>query len=83
MVRKDLPFSVVRQDETDGADAMGHKSMEGGSAGSDDEVVHVHAVPGSQAFQVFQGHAPGTCHFACEISGHKEAGMVGTEVVEG
>jgi uncharacterized cupredoxin-like copper-binding protein len=38
---------------------------------------HVHAGPGDEAFELLQADAPGTYEFACEIPGHKEAGMVG------
>lgn len=45
--------------------------------------IQVVAARGSSSETTIMDPAPGTYEFYCSISGHKEAGMVGTLVVEG
>ncbi len=58
------------------ADASGH------SFDIDELGVHVPMAPGKPALALFKVTTPGTYTFYCSIPGHREAGMVGTLVVE-
>ncbi|HMQ33993.1 MAG TPA: cupredoxin domain-containing protein [Chloroflexaceae bacterium] len=44
--------------------------------------VHVAMPSGESALALFQAPAPGTYEFYCAVPGHREAGMVGTMIVE-
>ena len=57
-----------------------HEAMMSGMHG--DSAVHVAAAPGATGTVDFTPSEAGTYEFYCTIEGHKEAGMVGTLVVE-
>lgn len=62
----------VSHEEVAGHD-MGHVSA--------DPDIHVAAAPGSRNTIEFTPSEPGEYEFVCTVAGHKEAGMVGTLVV--
>lgn len=57
-------------------DAAGH------SFDIDELGLHVSMPPGQPALALFQAGTPGTYTYYCGVPGHREAGMVGTLVVE-
>jgi plastocyanin len=57
-------------------DAAGH------SFDIDELNVHVAMVPGEAALALFRPEAPGTYTYYCGVPSHREAGMVGTLIVE-
>ena len=58
------------------ADTAGH------SFDIDELGLHVSMPPGEPALALFTAGAPGTYTFYCGVPGHREAGMVGTLIVE-
>ncbi|HEU5090188.1 MAG TPA: cupredoxin domain-containing protein, partial [Roseiflexaceae bacterium] len=60
----------------DNADVAAH------SFDIDELNVHTQVVAGASALTLFRPTAPGTYTFYCALPGHREAGMVGTLVVE-
>jgi heme/copper-type cytochrome/quinol oxidase subunit 2 len=60
----------------DNQDASGH------SFDIDEFNLHVSMPPGEPALALFTADAPGTYTFYCAVPGHREAGMVGTLIVE-
>lgn len=60
----------------DNRDSVGH------SFDIDEFNVHVPMSPGKAALALFTPSAPGTYTFYCGVPGHREAGMIGTLVVE-
>lgn len=63
------------------ADEMSAEHEEHMETAAVDPVLHVAAEPGATGRLTFTPTKPGTYEFFCTVSGHKEAGMVGTMVV--
>ena len=74
---RDLPGKIMATQAPHEMHSSGEAGMKAMSEDAEAGRFHVHAGPGDQASEVFQADAPGTYDFACEIPGHKEAGMVG------
>lgn len=73
-----LEIPVASVSEADSMSAEHEAHMETAAL---DPVLHVAAEPGTTGRLTFTPTKPGTYEFFCTVSGHKEAGMVGTLVV--
>jgi uncharacterized cupredoxin-like copper-binding protein len=74
---RDLSVKIVATETSHDMHSAGEAGMRAMSEHVKAGRFHVHAGPGGEASEVMQADAAGTYDFACEIPGHKEAGMVG------
>ncbi|MCZ7567724.1 MAG: cupredoxin domain-containing protein [Ardenticatenaceae bacterium] len=78
----EMPATILAVQDPKAMGEMDPEEMSEMSEMAEKGVVHIHTAVGKSASEVFRVDKPGTYEFACEIPGHKEAGMVGKLVVK-
>lgn len=68
--------------EVSSGGATGDEHGGGGAQGDNGDVLAIHTGANETSSIVFMAMEKGTYEFHCTITGHKEAGMVGTLVIE-
>jgi uncharacterized cupredoxin-like copper-binding protein len=76
-------FSII-EFPTEGGPSTENEAMPGHEMGGMTEMpaLHLAAVAGESGTVTFTPTKPGTYEFICTVSGHKEAGMTGTLIVQ-